>query len=115
MQLTDHFTRKEFDCKCGCGTPAKMDSEFMRMLEEARTIAGVPFVINSGYRCPLHKQKSMNHFGNAADIACTNDRLRWIILHALIMAGFRRIGLNPAFIHADNMDRATAAKAAWFY
>jgi hypothetical protein len=115
MQRTQHFTSEEMACKCGCGVD-KTEQSFLDKLEEARTIAGIPFPVNSGYRCPKHTQQSKNHgAGRAVDIACTDDRTRWIIVYSLIMAGFKRIGLAKTFIHADTMDQLGSAKAVWFY
>jgi hypothetical protein len=47
-----HFNIEEFACHC-CGKIA-MDEAFLARLEKAREIAGVPFKITSGYRCPKH-------------------------------------------------------------
>jgi zinc D-Ala-D-Ala carboxypeptidase len=101
-----HFKIKEFDCPC-CGK-ADMDSEFLQMIDHARRIAQIPFVINSGYRCDHHngivggKPNSAHMTGNAADIKCLDDVSRYKIVSALIYAGFKRIGVYKTFIHADN-------------
>ena len=52
MQLTDHFTTDELECKC-CGE-CQMNREFMARLEAARVYANIPFRISSGYRCDKH-------------------------------------------------------------
>ena len=67
-----YFTRSEFNCKCGCNTNY-IDSDFLDMMDKARRIAGVPFKINSGYRCEKHPLSISNptssHIkGIAADI-----------------------------------------------
>ena len=52
-----HFSPAEFACKCGCGSGMeKMDPTFLRMLDEARELAGIPFVLASAYRCPKHNK-----------------------------------------------------------
>ena len=109
-----HFDLKEFACKC-CGEN-KMDEAFLKQLDNARELAGVPFFINSGYRCVNHNKEvgstSANHTsGKAADISCENSFVRTKILTALILAGFRRIGIAKTFIHVDSMD----GEALWLY
>ena len=109
------FKKEEFACSC-CGR-AEMDGRFIHMLATARRKAGIPFIINSGYRCPAHNaavgSTSMNHVsGKAADIACVGSPERWTMIDALIQAGFRRIGIAPLFIHVDSMN---ALDAIWLY
>ena len=111
-----NFDIHEFDCKCGCNEN-KMDNKFLEKIDNARDIAGVPFIINSGYRCPKHNSKigstSDNHTkGVAADIKCTNGPTRIKILYGLIKAGFKRIGIHKKFIHADTNDKVDSA---WVY
>lgn len=87
-----------------------MDAEFLKMLDSARKISGIPFKINSGYRTIEHnyevggKPNSSHIVGKAADIAIKTSRQRWIILDALIKVGFNRIGIGNTFIHVDNDD-----------
>jgi len=113
--MNDYFPESELACKC-CGE-CKMDRMFLERLYAARVIAGVPFPINSGYRCEKHNRevgsKTRNHVdGKAVDIACTDSFRRSVILSALFRAGFKRIGVGPDFIHADTMP---LPDAAWLY
>lgn len=100
-----HFSPQEFYCSC-CGREAMQD-EFIQRLEKAREIAGVPFRINSGFRCEKHNRfvggvaESSHTLGLAADIACTEGGSRENIVRGLISAGFTRIGIAKTFIHAD--------------
>ena len=92
----------------------------MDKIDAARDIAGVPFEVNSGYRCEAHNKAvgstSDNHpRGRAADISATDSVSRMKIIRGLIMAGFNRIGVHPEFIHADNMDEIRRSEACWFY
>ena len=49
MQLK-HFTLSEFDSPDAPGSGAKMKPEFLQRLDNARSIAKIPFGINSGFR-----------------------------------------------------------------
>jgi len=95
-----------------------MQSAFLEVLDKARELAGVPFKINSGYRCEKHNKEvgstSRNHTsGNAADIACTDGPTRFKIVRGLIAAGFKRIGVAKTFIHADCVEGGPTS--IWFY
>lgn len=101
-----YFKEKEMECKCGCGTK-KMDDHLLKMLDEARRIAKVPFVINSGRRCKKHNEfvggvkNSAHTLGKAVDIKVHSATDRYRILTALIHVGFVRIGVYESFIHVD--------------
>jgi uncharacterized protein YcbK (DUF882 family) len=92
----------------------------MAMLDQARGLAGVPFVLNSAWRCYKHNEfvggseESSHLFGMAVDIACTTSRNRFKILQALISAGFTRIGIHENFIHVD-IDGTKDAEVMWMY
>jgi hypothetical protein len=51
--------------------------------------------------------------GKAADIAVGSGAERYIILNALIQAGFRRIGVAKTFIHCDNDE--SKPNSVWTY
>lgn len=114
-----YFKREEFACK-HCGA-CEMDHEFMMMLDAARDEAGVPFSINSGYRCDTYDAelggKGNHNQGKAADIAVISSRNRFKILAALLDTGFDRIGLGKTFIHVDNLDEAAdkPTEVVWLY
>lgn len=106
-----HFKLSEFDCKCGCGLN-NMDLKILLMIDVARTIAKVPFIVNSGSRCKKHNEdigglKNSTHLkGLAVDIKCDNDVIRHKIIGALLIAGFKRILIYKNFIHIDiDLDR----------
>lgn len=100
-----YFKLSEFACPCCKVTDVK--TELIARLDKARSIAGVPFIITSGYRCPKHNKKvggvpnSAHVRGYAADIA-TTDSTRDLIL-AACRAAFTRIGVDEKrnFIHVD--------------
>jgi hypothetical protein len=101
-----------------------MRQGFIIRLQAARTIAGIPFIINSGCRCPAHneavggKSDSWHLTGEAADISTDPNRLRkygvlatkaeivGLIIPALLKVGFKRIGIyfddDDLFIHVDH-------------
>jgi len=102
-----HFKESEFCCPC-CGK-SEMDQEFLNKLSEARSHAGVPFKINSGFRCVVHNGSLPNssafssHLsGHAADIATPNSAIRYAILLGLLLSGFNRIGIGTNFVHVDD-------------
>jgi hypothetical protein len=112
-----HFKEEEFyspdlqECRMQYG--------FVRSLDRARTIAGIPFKINSGYRTPEHNRKvggksTSSHLkGLAADISCTSSSQRIKIVQGLIDSGFRRIGIADTFIHVDS--DTDKSDAIWLY
>ena len=55
--LTENFSRFEFECKCGCGKQ-DIDERLVNRLQLVRDIANIPIKINSGCRCVLHNEAS---------------------------------------------------------
>lgn len=82
-----------------------MDRSFLEKLETAFRI--YPFKINSAFRTPMWEKKhgragtSAHCKGRAVDIASSDSRTRWMVLNALLLAGFTRIGIGKTFIHVD--------------
>lgn len=114
-----NFKQEEFACKCGCGA-AGMKPSFILKLQEARVIAGVPFVIRSGFRCRQHNLdvgalKSSSHSrGYAADIEAKSSYNRFRLVRGCIRAGFTRIGIGKDFVHVDS-DRNKPGEVIWLY
>ena len=106
MRIEAPFTHDEFTCGCGCGF-CLYDDDLIDRLVAARFIAGIPFPINSWCRCKQHNKdeggaKGSGHLiGQAVDIECVLSRDRFIMVDALLKAGFRRIYIYPRHIHAD--------------
>jgi len=113
-----HFKIDEFKCPC-CGEN-HINNILLISLDKARDIAGIPFIITSGYRCPKHnkevggKPNSAHLKGLAVDIKATSSKQRFLITQALIKAGFTRIGIAHNFIHAD-IDSSKPQKVIWLY
>lgn len=114
----NHFNISEFDCK-HCGSN-KMKESFLYKIDAARHIAGIPFVITSGYRCAEHNKAvggtndSAHVYGYAADIYIPDSYHRYKAIYGLINAGFTRIGIGKDFIHADN-DPNKPGFVVWVY
>ena len=115
-----YFDISEFDSPDEPGSGQYMDDEFLEMLDNARHMAGIPFIINSGYRTKEHNRKvggrsnSAHLAGFAADISATTSRQRMWIVGSLLEAGFNRIGIASTFIHVDN-DPTKPEEVMWTY
>ena len=105
--LSAHFSKKEFACKCGCGTcnPAP---ELVEKLEVFRALCGnKPMHINSAHRCEKHNAKvggspkSQHLLGRAADVRkIPGMSIDEMAKHAET-AGFNGIGKYRSFVHVD--------------
>ena len=120
-----NFNLKEFDSPDLSGSGLNMDKDFLSMLDNARDIAKTPFKITSGYRTKEHniaiykklgkKPIESSHLkGVACDIACSDSRARFLIINALLEAGFTRIGIANNFIHVDS-DCEKSENVIWTY
>jgi uncharacterized protein YcbK (DUF882 family) len=75
--ISRHFNRSEFACKCGCGYDT-VDAELLTILESVRDAFGQPVSINSASRCEEHNKRvggsknSQHLLGRAADIVVRN-------------------------------------------
>lgn len=111
-----HFTLDEFACK-HCGEN-HISLDFASRLDSAREFAGVPFIINSGYRCEEHDKniggKGNHPTGMAADILCSSSGDRFRIVQSLLAAGFTRVGIGANFVHVDIVPDKPS-KVMWVY
>ena len=125
-----HFDAHEF--RCPCCDYNRPDEGLIRLLCVARETCGVPFVITSGCRCLTRNQlvggktasshlpiKDGSYDGKegtskAVDIHVPDSYTRFQILDALLIAGFKRIGVGNTFIHAD-VDSSKPQKVIWGY
>ena len=100
-----YFDLEEFACPC-CGFN-NINKEFVKLLDNARSRAGLPFIINSGSRCSKHNHHvkgsptSSHKLGLAADIRCEDSMSRLKIVESLLKVGISRIGIYENFIHCD--------------
>lgn len=85
-----------------------MDTDFLEKLLFAQKLAGRKFRINSAFRSVSYEKvhhrngRSAHCLGKAADISATDSKSRYIIVAALLGAGFNRIGIGKNFIHVDD-------------
>jgi len=114
-RLNEYFHSQEFACKCGCGI-FNLDPDFFDKLTEARRIADVPFVINSGCRCPSHNkaeggsQISAHITTDAIKARGSDIRARTIdVMRAILRAAFEvdmpGIAIGEGFVHLDTKER----------
>jgi len=75
--LSKHFSRHEFACKCGCGRDT-IDTETLKLCEIVREFVGQPVTVTSGHRCEAHNRRvgggtrSQHLYGRAADLTVTD-------------------------------------------
>ncbi|GHV49990.1 hypothetical protein FACS1894216_01370 [Synergistales bacterium] len=75
--LSRSFSRREFECKCGCKA-YKPSRELIQTLQTIRDAMGCEVIVNSGTRCKTHNKEaggaenSAHLDGLAADIYCRN-------------------------------------------
>lgn len=102
-----NFKISEFDSPDAKGSGGNMNVKMLVMLDLTRSIAGIPFHVNSGFRTITHNKEvggvtnSAHTRGYAADISAMTDEQKRTILKAAYAAGFRRYGYYGSFIHLD--------------
>ncbi|OCG19627.1 D-Ala-D-Ala carboxypeptidase family metallohydrolase [Gilliamella sp. WF3-4] len=115
MNLSTHFKRSEFACKCGCGFD-DVNPLLIDVLEDIRAHFNAPVFVNSACRCKKHNQavggktSSQHVLGNAADIRVKNVPPSAVAdyLDAKCLENFG-IGRYRTFTHVD----VRAVKARW--
>lgn len=82
--------------------------ELVQLLDKAREIAGIPFVINSGLRTVNRNdevggvENSAHLTGEAVDLRARNSNEHFLITKALLEVGFTRISKRyPTHVHCD--------------
>lgn len=113
--LTKNFSKKEFACKCGCGSD-RIDMGLVRKLQKVRNEIGLAVKVNSGCRCVLHNlavggSGDSSHLrGLAADISCIDMKL----LLEKALGVFKRVGISGGYIHVD-VDEKKPQDIYWVY
>ena len=114
------FEYGEFNSPDAPDSYEQMNVAFLNKLTKAREIASIGFKITSGYRTPDHNEKvggvlnSSHTLGHAVDIYAPTSRQKYIIINALLQAGFNRIGVAKNFIHVDD-DPSKNEDVIWTY
>src|ERR1051326_5720735 len=91
-----------------------LDQEFVAKLDQARNIAGFPFIIASGFRTPEKNQSiigavpdSSHLKGLAVDLGVENDHEVYLIIWSGTQVGITRFGIYinsdgvPTHVHLD--------------
>lgn len=119
------FKMSEFDSPDQPGSGELMEPAVVQALDIARDIYGFPMKVTSGFRTIEYNRQLMEHgynaspksshlLGWAVDIAVPNSERRFLMLEALLDAGFHRIGVGDTFIHAD-LDPNKTPNCLWVY
>ena len=117
--LSDNFSRYEFECSCGCGFD-DVDDYHVEQLQEISNITGIRMVINSGCRCTEHNEDVGGSFdsdhlsGEGSDIAVSSSRDRFRLVEAAIKVGISRIGIAKTFVHFGT-SLTKAQEVMWVY
>lgn len=128
--MTAHFSRREFTCKCGCNTNI-VAAELVNKLEKvyeylSETPDGVTaIIVTSGCRCSKHSVSvggGMNDAhtkGIAADVyAVKKDGTRWGAFPLAAVAekiGFSGIGvIDNTAVHMDIRNDKNYVNSHWF-
>lgn len=112
--LSPHFSRREFACKCGCPVTI-VDPHLVEHLEELRRVLARPIDIVSGYRCASHNRRvkgarrSQHLVGRAADI----QRSLKVSLDTARTVGFTGVGLSRGTV--THVDVRSPPGAVWRY
>lgn len=104
----------EYEQKCPCCGLNKVPDHVLSMANKARYYADRPIYVNSWTRCIVHNNDvkgspTSSHLdGYALDVRLNHkkgismtSRERFILISALLKAGFTRILIYKTFIHAD--------------
>lgn len=113
--ISEHFNREEFECKCGCGL-SPVDKELIDVLEDIRSFFGEPIIVTSGNRCDDYNRsiggayESKHKVGIACDFKVKNE------LHELVYEYLEHkyrdkygLGLYDTWVHID----MRSVKARW--
>jgi zinc D-Ala-D-Ala carboxypeptidase len=115
-----YFKLSEFDSPDRPGTGELMEHDVLEALDVARDIAGFPFIVTSGVRTVQHNKavngspRSSHLLGWAADLKVVSTRKRFLMMEALLDAGFNRFGIGKDYIHVD-MDPNKDPNVIWTY
>lgn len=116
MASTKNFNPKQdkkLSCTCGktgCDKRS-VNQPTLDKLQKVRDLAGIPMVINSGGRCPLHNNEVHRKIPAdhqkciGVDVRVRNDRERELWVKLGLKAGFTAIGVARGFVHLGNRNQ----------
>lgn len=120
MITSKYFKEEEFNrCSPSCSLQ-DMKQTTISKLDTAREIAGIPFFLSSAFRSSEHDRvkgrsgTGAHTLGRAVDIRCNTSKNRFLIVKALLKAGFKRVGVANTFIHADDSETHDQ-EVLWLY
>lgn len=114
--ISEHFSRSEFACKCGCGQDT-VDAELLDVLERVRKHWGKSITINSGNRCKAYNKviggsKNSQHVKSRAADIVVEDMLPFHVYKLLDIWYPDKYGMGSydTFTHIDTR---TNKRARW--
>jgi len=120
--LSDHFSIKEFKCRCDdpdcVGKKILPSVLLILLLEDIRNHFGRPIKINCGVRCERYNEKiggarnsrHLPQYADAADIRIPGISMGRLSVYADYIVGPRGgVGLYDTFVHVD----MRGIKARW--
>lgn len=84
-----------------------VDSRLLNILDTARQLSGLPFIVNSAFRTRKYEKskgrsgESYHCKGLAVDIKCTDSVSRKCMIDALCVFPYVSIIIYPTFLHID--------------
>lgn len=124
--LSEHFNKREFACKCGKVHEYEMNPELITRLEKLHDLLNASAIyISSGYRCPEHSKNVGGYFNDAhtksiaADITATDASGKTYdsdtIAEAAEICGFNGIGIiSKTAVHVDVRNTNNYVNGHWF-
>lgn len=124
--LSKHFSKREFACKCGKVHEFTMDGELIDKLEKLHALTNARAIyITSGYRCPAHSKAVGGYMndahtkGIAADITITLQDGKSLsgdkIAEGAERVGFTGIGIiTDTACHVDVRNSKNYVNSHWF-
>ncbi len=112
--ISTHFSRSEFTCKCGCSQDT-VDVVLVATLERVRAHFGNPIHVTSGNRCPAYNAKvggaksSQHLLSRAADIQVEGISPARVFAYLDDTDHAGGLGSYPTFTHIDSR----SSRARW--
>lgn len=125
--MSEHFDKREFTCKCGKCNKADIVPELIAKLEELHNLMNAySIIITSGFRCPSWSQSLKGGFindahtkGIAADIKVYKSTgilyPSELVAEAAERVGFSGIGIiDNSAVHVDIRNNNNYVNPHWF-